>query len=221
MRFIGDIHGNFLRYSHIIRECDSSLQLGDFGVGFPYDTDDVHCCNYTEFDGYTLSFPPKFDLSHKWIRGNHDWPKICKKHDNYLGDYGYLNQPDLFFISGAYSIDKEYRTIGIDWWPEEEISVSMLQEMIQLYTKTKPKIVVSHDGPTAFVKYLFQNHKDLLGAPCISSRTQEALNRCWEIHQPDYWIFAHYHVHMGQIIGKTRFQCVGVMRTFDIKNLTW
>ena len=34
MRFIGDVHGKYGQYKKLIAEVDSSIQVGDMGVGF-------------------------------------------------------------------------------------------------------------------------------------------------------------------------------------------
>jgi hypothetical protein len=44
---------------------------------------------------------PELPPEHKFLRGNHDDPKLCGKHPNYLGEYGYLPDDELFFVSGA------------------------------------------------------------------------------------------------------------------------
>lgn len=215
MLFIGDIHGNFSWYMSQAATSDCSLQLGDFGVGFPFDINDSHYCNYKEFNNYTYSFPPEFDQQHKWIRGNHDWPELCRKHSNYLGDYGYLQNSGIFYISGAYSIDKDLRIVGVDWWENEQMPYNMLLGMIELYKDTRPNIVVSHDGPSEFTKYALD------GSTQFGSITQNALDTCLDIHRPELWIFAHYHNHIGGELSGTKFQCVGDMRAFEIKDITW
>lgn len=76
IRFIGDVHGNWKRYKKIINDCDTSIQVGDFGVGFISKiTEQVH------------SNPPYDHMKrgdHRFIRGNHDNPNVCKSiHSGY------------------------------------------------------------------------------------------------------------------------------------------
>ena len=116
---IGDLHGKYKRYHEIIREKDRhpyTVQLGDFG--FNYET--------------LLNVDPK---NHVFVGGNHDNYEKVKNVPNYLGDFGQMvnfNGLDFFYYRGAYSIDRQYRTIGIDWWAEEQVSIEGFMEAREL-----------------------------------------------------------------------------------------
>ena len=188
MLFIGDIHGCFDIYQDLIKNHDKSIQLGDFGVGFP---------DWVPFD---------IPLDHLFLRGNHDNPAVCREHPNYLGDYGF--NEDFFYISGAYSIDKDLRIIDVDWWAEEELSYGDWKAVIDLYSKIRPKTVISHDCP----KIVFQT---LFNAPYYPNRTSQAMDQLWEIHQPKTWIFAHYHVSAKRQVKDTLLVCLNINETFE------
>ena len=49
----------------------------------------------------------------------------------------------------------------------------------------QPSIVLSHDGPQNFVQAVF-GIRD-------KSRTRQALQAAYELHQPDLWIYGHHH----------------------------
>jgi len=53
---------------------------------------------------------PELPPEHKFIRGNHDDPKFCREHPNYLGNFGYLPDDELFFVSGAQTAS--WRVLG-------------------------------------------------------------------------------------------------------------
>jgi len=196
MIFIGDIHGEFARYKAIINQRPNSIQLGDMGVGFP------------GYDHSQLDIPE----FHKFLRGNHDNPAVCREHLNYLGDYGFLPQHDIFYISGAWSIDRACRIAGVSWWEEEELSYQQLLEVIKEYKKIKPKIVATHDCPVSIMRTMF----DIQPFP---SRTGQAFDSMLEVYKPDFWVFAHHHVHRVNVkkIGKTTFICLGIGQTIEIK----
>lgn len=199
IRFIGDVHGLWTSYRKIITEAEHSIQVGDFGLGFP---------------GWEKTDPYRFSGNHYFIRGNHDNPEICRHHPNYLGDFGY--NPDLhslFFMGGAFSIDRGIRIMGRDLWPDEEIPYGiMLDEVIPLYEKHKPRIVVTHDCPTIVRKGLKSIHQDELGR----NRTVKCLDTLLEIHKPEFWIHGHHHIAQRKSFESTLFISLAILDFYDL-----
>jgi len=209
MFFISDIHGEFKKFREWTKTMDYSLQLGDMGLGFPKN----------ERDKYFVE-----DLNHKFFPGNHDDPAVCRMKPNYLGDYGFCEKQNIFYVSGGYSIDQAYRIIGVSWWEDEELSYETGFKVIDLYQKTKPKIVATHECPTIIKKYALSNFMK----NGITSRTEKLLQNLFEIHQPEYWIFGHHHKYIYQKIHNTQF--VGLDEAvagekqnciFEIKGIKW
>ena len=186
MRFIGDVHGEFDAYLALIEGVDCSIQVGDMGLGF----------------GQEL---PKLGSCHGFIRGNHDDPEECKKHPNWFSDGLYDSVWKVFFVGGAWSIDWEWRqryemsTGRKIWWSDEECSVRQLQEIIDHYEECKPRIVVTHDCPTIMAHEIKSQHE------WDKSKTRQALDRMFEIHKPELWLFGHHHVGMVRDISGVRF----------------
>lgn len=236
MIFIGDVHGKteLLTEKLWSREFIGKLafQLGDMGIGFR---------------GVRLrEFPRKHFL---WIRGNHDNPAWCREHPNYAGDFGYLADEQLFYLGGAWSIDKDWRTPGESWWEDEELDYKDLDAAYQLYVKVKPRVVATHEAPSkaawsmldAFGKWTtseggihipsghapcptdqsvavkgdeYEYYKAKLG--CVNTRTSQALQRMFEEHQPEYWMFGHYHLDRTFKIGRTEFCCLNELSTREL-----
>jgi len=195
MIFIGDIHGRFTYYLELIKNITHcpTIQVGDFGLGFG---------RYNE--------PIKIEGNHWFIRGNHDNPDFCRRHPNYLGDYGYRKDLDVFFVSGAYSIDKACRIEGSTWWREEEITYREFQKkVIPLYLKIRPKIVVTHDAPISVLTEMFpiQNFANY--------RTNQALQVMFDGWQPDMWVFGHHHINKQVRMNGTLFVCLRELETFE------
>jgi hypothetical protein len=202
---IGDIHGRTKTYQKWIRNnldpSQFSIQIGDMGLGFA---------------GVGLPAPgmPPLDLDHKFFRGNHDSPKKCREHRNYLGDYGYLPDYDVFYVAGAWSIDRQWRIEGISWWPDEELSREELNKAIDLYLEVKPRFVLSHEAPAKAANVLLY---DLQGpyfaakGGCANSRTAQALEAMLILHAPEKWVFGHYHTDKKFYVPgfNTEFICVG------------
>lgn len=204
---IGDVHGKTKQYQKMIRQKFSdktTFQLGDMGIGFK---------------GVGLH---QMDPWHFWFRGNHDNPQKCREAYNYLGDYGYLPNLYLFWTAGALSIDRAFRTEGVSWWADEELSYEELGKAIDLYVETKPRYVLSHEAPRSAAIVLLSTmqgeYADAKG-DCANSRTAQALESMFQEHQPEEWVFGHYHVsHSFAVPYKnTKFTCVPELGTYELE----
>jgi hypothetical protein len=213
---IGDVHGKTHIYQKRLRQHYQgrrTIQIGDMGIGFK----DVGL--------------HEMEQNHKWFRGNHDNPEKCRQHPNYLGDYGYLPEDRLFWLAGAWSIDRAARITGISWWPDEELSIKELGEALNLYEQVKPEFVISHEAPQEAAKYLIGTQARIPGSDanyffakfgCVETRTSTALQAMLDIHQPKEWVFGHYHVNMRFQIAKegemlrTKFTCVGELGEYTL-----
>jgi len=201
MFFIGDTHGEWESYSDWLEifEERPSIQVGDFGIGFNSD------------------IPDKWNLQHKFIRGNHDNPTLCRAHPNYLGEYG-VTEDGIFFVSGAHSIDLERRKtetmFGLaptQWWKDEEIAESEFEKILKLYEDTKPKIVVSHDCPSEI-----RDERIIKGKKSYRNKTSDGLlSAMFKSHSPELWVFGHYHESLEFIIDNTRFKCLRPREVFE------
>jgi len=199
---------------------DCSLQLGDFGIFQERDIADG------KLRGREWPDPSK----HKFFRGNHDNPNLVKDLPSYLGDYGYLEAQQLFWLAGAWSIDRIYRVPDVSWWHDEELSMEELTTALALYEKVKPRVVITHEAPTVAKELLLDAH----GMHNIghSSHTEKCLQFMFEAHQPELWVFGHFHKRwtaevMGST-GLTQFECLDEMINgnpkdciLEIPGLTW
>jgi|SRR5712671_6479706 len=204
---IGDPHGRIDVYLRLLASRppgSRSIALGDMYLG----RSGVHL--------------PELPPEHKFIRGNHDDPKLCREHPNYLGDYGYLPDDDLFFLSGAQTAS--WRVLGNSkyWYKDEELSDSNLNEAISLYKRTRPSIVISHTAPSEAAKEIL---KDLNGSYFLNkhgdveSRTSKALQEMFEAHQPSVWYFGHFHINREFLIGETKFRCLAEMAISQVSEV--
>lgn len=198
MRFIGDIDAEWEKYLNLIDGTDESIQVGDMGVGLPHN------------DGITLPPQEIIGTNHKFIRGNHDCLNICKNHPNWISDGTYNLDSKMMFIGGAYSVDKCFRTIGIDWWDDEELSHYKLSCLIDQCIADKPKIMVSHTCPGLIMSAL--NLVRIKEA----SRTGEAFDVILHQTPPKLWVFGHFHQNIDKIVNGVRFVCVNMEDYKDI-----
>lgn len=194
---IGDVHGKYRRVHEIIREKDRYpflVQLGDFGF------------DYATLDNVD---PEKFKI----VGGNHDnYDKIIDI-PHYLGDFGYtsLNGTSFFFYRGAWSIDRIYRTIGIDWWEQEELSLGQFAQAKDLYEQVKPSIMITHDCPMSIADELLEPWQQR-----FNNNTGHALEQLYEIHQPDLWLFGHWHMSKTIQKPKTTFRLLNELEVYTI-----
>jgi hypothetical protein len=204
MRFIGDVHGKFRRYRELIRDVEKSIQVGDMGVGF--------------IDPRTeeMQANPPFDAmsqgSHYFIRGNHDNPGVCRTQPYWIAD-GTMHE-GVFCVGGGLSIDRDWRIAGYTYWPDEELSMAEFSKIIDVYEKIKPDIVVSHDCPESVSDILCSQHNlRKFNDPSITRRGLQAM---FEVHQPKYHFFGHWHVSTHAVIEGTEFRCLAELEVFDL-----
>lgn len=213
-RIIGDIHGKIydyrsyalvsgIRARHIV-EPERSIQVGDFGIGF-----------FSPFWHDKEVEWQKEHTQHRFIRGNHDDPDMCKTMPGYIEDGTVEN--DVMFVGGAWSIDHGWRTPGVDWWPNEELSQQELEGMINKYEKVKPRVMITHDCPTEAAWHMFISKGDCFPGPQIKTRTGEAFQAMFEMHKPELWFFGHWHNTRKMNIEGTEFQCLGELDFVDVE----
>jgi Icc-related predicted phosphoesterase len=187
----------------MVSEVERSIQVGDFGVGFGGD--------YWHNQANEL-----LQGNHRFIRGNHDDPARCKSMNNYIAD-GTV-EDDMMFVGGAWSIDYAWRTEGITWWPDEELSIEEFNRVIDIFNVVRPNIMVTHDAPMIAAQTMFINSGlAMFHKPLIPTRTGQALQAMYEIHQPKLWLYGHWHTTIETKIGDTTFICVGENDYIDIE----
>ena len=195
MLIIGDVHSKFEEFQRIIWSAglDDCLQVGDMGFGF---------CDESKVPT---------DENMKFIRGNHDSPEPARQHPNYLGDWGYWAEKDLFYVSGALSIDKADRVPGKEWWADEELSREELEKAKEEFWRIKPRVMVTHTAPTQVKNRILKGR----GSP-LKSWTEVMLQDMFGVHQPKLWIFGHFHTPFSEEINGTRFICLEELATIKI-----
>lgn len=188
IRIIGDVHGHHSAYLRLVEDAEYSIQVGDFSIT------DYNCLNGLD--------PTK----HKIIGGNHDNYDAIIKMPHYLGDFGEaeVGGYKFFFVRGERSVDWMYRTEGVTWWRNEELTIEDGYRAIQAYEAAKPDVVISHGCPTAVLNVFITNPMKL-----EPSRTTCLLQRMYEVHQPRVWIFGHHHNSMQYKHHETLFRCLG------------
>lgn len=193
---IGDVHGKYDLYLDIARTKENTVQIGDLGF------------RYSCLDALDPAL-------HKIVAGNHDNYDTITRLPHYLGDWGLhtLAGTEFFFLRGAYSIDRDSRTIGVDWWSQEEIPIEAFMEARTAYRELKPRIVITHTCPEVMAPVFLEprnSHRVHV------TKTGWMLDELFGIHQPELWVFGHYHTSRTAIEGNTKFVCLNELETLDI-----
>lgn len=198
LRLVGDVHGDHQAINQMMQSChhyDLTIQLGDFGVGFGA-------------EAYLNNVSPD---TLRVLHGNHDDPQLLAKYPHDLGRFGVYKFGDknIFYVAGAWSIDFKWRTPGISWWNDEELSLKEAGECLDLWEKicNDIDIVISHDGPphvTALIK----------GEYPIETNTGRILYEMWKIHEPPHHLFGHWHKSFSKKINNTHYRCLSINEEF-------
>ena len=214
IRILGDVHEKQEEYIEIIKDAQYSIQLGDMGF------------NYDKIQSVD-------SRRHRVLYGNHDklttddYGRIVHNDPRFFPNYGSwihsiidevkTNIPDIFVVRGEHSIDKEDRIEGFNWFPNEQMTYREMCNAIELYKNAKPKIVVSHGCPSSIIQYV--------GNPAFAymdlkpSATAKLLQAMYDFHQPDVWLFAHYHINRCVRPDYTYFFCIDKLNYLDIEDV--
>lgn len=212
IRLVGDIHQEYNDFLKIVDDAhikgiDRVVQVGDWGFGFGRSGDaDV--------------IDPMLDVCPipvQMIRGNHDDPAEAKASTHWIPD-GFtetINGTKIMYIGGASSIDKAYRTEGVSWWPDEELSVKELMDLHNVYNEFKPDIMITHDCPEFVTDHICGQFNKIKFNEI--SRTRQAFGAMHFVHQPKYWVNGHWHVDFAKTIQDTHFVTINVLNYIDIE----
>jgi len=211
-KLVGDVHGKYGRFNAIMKSSACPIiQVGDMGVGFVTRLPDGHLAysNNPSHDAMVAG-------GHRFIRGNHDNPEVCARHDRWIpdGTVERIGESTVMLVGGAWSIDRAWRTEGIDWWADEQLSDEQLQRLLELHREKKPDVMITHDAPMTIAHALFLQgtHK-----PICQTRTGHWLDMMLIEHRPRLWVFGHWHASADVVINGCRFVCLNELEDRDFE----
>jgi len=208
----GDTHGNWRYLNTLIntKNPDIILQCGDFGYWpsmeeVPYEDHGY----YRKKNKYKVCGMKNPNTKIYWCDGNHEeFSKLNEVKDNeicpnvfYMKRGSTLTLPDkrvVLFMGGGDSIDKNLRTPGYDWFPEELIS----QRDIYNLPDVKVDIIISHTCPTEF-KVEGDSEK-------YNDPSRKALSVLLKKYRPSLWYFAHWHLFKEGFDEGTKWTCLNM-----------
>jgi predicted phosphodiesterase len=169
--FAGDWHGNIQHarnvFSHACRvEADAIFQVGDFGFGWDRkqfkDTGGKVECVFTH---KLAELVEETGIPLYWIDGNHEnfdflahYMSTARQLDEDDGTFALY--PNLFYVprgtilewsgvkfmcvGGACSVDRQSRTPGRSWWPQETLTDA---DVAKATNAGHAEVLISHDAP--------------------------------------------------------------------------
>jgi hypothetical protein len=112
---------------------------------------------------------------------------------------------DILFMGGANSIDRDQRTVGVSWWPEEVISQSDFRNL----PEEDIDIFITHTCSNEIYDKYIQFH---LGGNYTPRKDNDpsyhALTTLWEMYGPTQWFFGHFHINLNGRLSGTRWQAL-------------
>jgi len=211
---VGDLHGDWAQLNKLIsrHRPNAVLQCGDFGW-YPK----LHGSYEMYFAGQKQKRWDQYGIKNNdctvlWCDGNHEdhWSLNKLKHLEVMNNVFYMPRGTVLpladgrkalFVGGARSVDRYRRTLGVDWFPEEEIDHSLLDKL----PDEKIDIVISHTCPKSFfdVGVDFYDFKGF-------EPSNYALEYVLEKYKPEQWYFGHFHHHETGKYKNTNWTCLNM-----------
>jgi Icc-related predicted phosphoesterase len=223
---LGDVHMEFGKLNQLIskKQPDILIACGDFGYWPNLIEEKVSYgwggifSKYVKKETNCLAKIKPGKTKIYWICGNHEDHSSLNKYQNgnihelvknifFCSRGSTLTLPDgrnILFIGGAYSIDKDQRTEGIDWFREETISYKDYERAIS--HNKKIDIVVSHTCPEYFIPDLIQRNISKIYDPSC-----KALDGIFDKYKPNQWFFGHFHFYKEGDYNGCHWNCLNYL----------
>lgn len=206
---IGDVHGRpdiIWEVMQVLPPGSNIICTGEFGHGFYY-----QYCSEEKFYDYIA----EQDILILFVDGNHeDFSKLNslpvsvwnggKAHiirHNLIhlmrGEIYTINEKRIFTFGGGYSLDRERRTEGIDWWPEENIQETDRQNADNNLAVHNHKVdfCITHTAPIDTVGRLAYNHPGVIKKKVMEEfEITNYLQLVADTTEYSKWYFGHFHV---------------------------
>lgn len=233
--FCGDIHGRYRELVWTVCEKNNLhdsdiLVLGDFGVGFTNDMDDLYKKTEKKLE--------KNNITISAIRGNHDDPKYFKDSTKYsyprlkfLEDHKIyeINGRTIYVIGGANSTDanlsKDYSGSIVDrkieteirlrkhklptWWEDECVEKKLTNLPL------KVDIIVSHCAPLNFDPVSIRTSEISVSQFEKIIDERKYLEYVLNEIRADYWFYGHYHKSYTGTYNQLLYRCLKELELFS------
>lgn len=210
--FVGDLHGDIGDAKRVVEKCrdlgiKTIIQLGDFGI-YKSDQRFLRKLNVSLtkngimlyfIDGNHEDFPylysfPVIESGTRPIMSN-----ITHLPRGFVFSWGELN---LMSLGGAFSVDKDFRTEGIDWFEFQEVlSRNDIEGAIRNASGKKIDILLTHDSPASCPNNITDNPVTQARAATMfgienineSNLHRQVLDIAYNEIKPTFVFHGHYH----------------------------
>lgn len=222
---LGDTHGSRSAISFAFElasthSCDRLFQLGDFGF-WPKSEDGNTFLEFCDKQASGSGLPLYF------LAGNHeDWNDLDYVFATYRTDedgfhkYGAMRIApranawvwdgiNFANMSGAFSIDRKFRTLNLDWFEQEmprEEDLNVLQEIMWEKSIGHVDVMLAHDAPVNLYENL--GHPDQVFDHPLAFVAQDIANKAVMSVEPS--VYVHGHWHMGHRYWHDTTYCIGL-----------
>lgn len=180
---------------------DYVIIVGDFGLVWDNGENDLYWRNWLENMPYSVLFldgnHENFDLLNELPEERWNGGRVHRLSDHILhlmrGQLFDIDGHTFFTFGGADSHDKDYRTEGQDWWPQELPNDEELAEARQTLTDCGFKVdyILTHCAPTSVQRELILVKND---DSYSRNRLTEFLEGVKERTRYKHWFCGHYHI---------------------------
>ena len=200
--FCGDTHGEFFFLNQRLKDTtneDCIFICGDFGYwdrstfreGTGFYHDKIKNPNNTK-----IYFCDGNHEQHEWLKDleeKHGWEHPIEIIENlfFCPRGSSLELTDgrrVLFVGGADSIDKQWRTQGVDWFSQETMKYSDYE---RINFSKKYDIVVSHTCPSCCLSKMKLSYRGINGK--FFDLTSDLLQSVFDRIKPKKWFFGHWH----------------------------
>ena len=206
----GDIHGNQIMWDACItgflNPTDTILVAGDFGIGFfdgRYWSEEMFFDYLAEQD-YTVLFCDgnhenfeklrKYEVS-EWCGGRVHFIRNNVIH-LMRGEIYTIGDKKVFVMGGGYSIDKEFRVPGKNWWPDEMPNDEDYSNASINLKKSNYGVdyILTHTAPSDTVEYMSHMRKGIKNTIFQEMPLTGYLKWVEETTVYQRWYFGHFHI---------------------------
>jgi hypothetical protein len=227
---VGDVHAVWGALNTLInkKRPRTILQVGDFGYWPRMAAAETQRRTYGRECPEKPKQPKAGGARIYFCPGNHeDWDSLDRAESNELWpEVFYMAKGSthtlddgrvVLFMGGARSIDQEWRTLGLDWFQQEEINRRDM-EALEANLPERVDIVISHTCPVEFPL----NLRSMLGqAQQQNDWSQTALSRVLQILHPALWYFGHFHAPRTGYTAGCRWTCLDMAGGNSGRWWTW